>query len=104
MYLQFWAKENNEDTLEHIIESQNKQLKAKDEDADFRMYEKDGLMIREAYLPSYPTPEITVFREYDRFYAFLVLFCPRCYIQRDAKKAVTMLKKAMPMITNREEM
>ena len=104
MYLQFWAKDNNEDTLEHIIESQNKQLKAKDEGVEFRMYEKDGLMIREAYLPSYPTPEITVFREYDRFYAFLVLFCPRCYVQRDAKKTVTMLKKAMPMFVNREEM
>ena len=103
MYLQFWAKGHKEDTLEFLIESQNKQLKAKDEGVEFRMYELDGLMVREAYLPSYPTPEITVFREYDHFYAFIVLFCPECYIQRDTKKAVSMLKKAVPMIVNREE-
>lgn len=103
MYLQFWPKGHKEDTLEYIVGLQNYQLKIIDEDAELRMYELDGLMVREAYLSSYPTPEITVYREFDRFYSFLVLYCPEYYIQRDIKKAVSMLKKALPMIVNRGE-
>lgn len=103
MYLQFWAKEHKKDTLAHIVGLQNHQQKIQDEDVELRMYELDGLLVREAYLSSYPTPEITVYREFDRFYAFLVLFCPECYIQRDTKKAISILKKALPMIVGRKE-
>lgn len=101
MYLQIWAKEKEDDTLENIIEFQNIQLREKDRCAEIRQFELDGLTVREAYLSSYPTPEITVFREFDRFIAFIVLFCSDYYIQRDTKKAVSMLNKAIPMIMNK---
>ena len=101
MYLQIWAKETEDDTLENIIEFQNIQLREKDRCAEIRQFELDGLTVREAYLSSYPTPEITVFREFDRFIAFIVLFCSDYYIQRDTKKAVSMLNKAIPMIMNK---
>lgn len=103
MYLQIGAKESKNDTINSIIEFQNSQLKKKDKRAEIRLYELDGLTVREAYLPSYPNPEITVFREFDRYVAFLVLFCPECYIRRDTHKAVSMLNKAVPMIMNRGE-
>ena len=99
MYLQIGAKET--ETIDSIIEFQNLQLKKKDERAEIRQYERDGLTVREAFLPSYPYPEITVFREFDRFIAFLVLFCPECYIRRDTNKAISMLNKAVPMIMNK---
>ena len=99
MYLQIGAKET--ETIDSIIEFQNLQLKKKDERAEIRQYERDGLTVREAFLPSYPNPEITVFREFDRFIAFLVLFCPECYIRRDTNKAISMLNKAVPMIMNK---
>lgn len=86
--------------MENIIEFQNIQLREEDRCADIRQFELDGLTVREAYLSSYPTPEITIFREYDRFVAFIVLFCPDYYIRRDTKKAVSMLNKALPIIMN----
>lgn len=101
MYLQIWTKEKKDDTLENIIEYQNIQLREKDECAVIQQFELDGLIVREAYLSSYFTPEITVFREFDRYIAFIVLFCPDYYIQRDTKKAVSMLNKAIPMIMNK---
>ena len=57
----------------------------------------EGLTVRQAFLPTYPTPEITVFREFDWFIAFVVLYCPDCYIDRDTKKAVEMLNEAIPI-------
>lgn len=101
MYLQIWAKGTEDDTLENIIEFQNNDLREKDKNAEIRQFDLDGLTIREAYLSSYSTPEITVFREFDRFIAFIVLFSPDYYIQRDTKKAVSMLNKAIPMIMNK---
>lgn len=101
MYLQIWAKETEDDTLENIIGFQNNELREKDKNAEIRQFDLDGLTIREAYLSSYSTPEITVFREFDRFIAFIVLFCPDYYILRDTKKAVSMLNKAIPMIMNK---
>lgn len=103
MYLQISAKEAKSESLDSIIKFQNSQLKKKDLRAEIRLCEMDGLTVREAYLPSYPNPEITVFREFDRFIAFLVLFCPECYIRRDTNKAVSMLNKAVPMIMNSEK-
>lgn len=100
MYLQFWNKDSDEDTLPSLIEAQNQSLVEIDACADIRISEIDGLIVREAYLPSYPTPEVTVFREFDRFIAFLVLFCPEYYVKRDIKKAIGILMDAIPIRLN----
>lgn len=97
MYIQFWNKKSEMDTLTNLIGMQNETLRDQDYRAKINVFEMDGLMIRQAFLPSYPTPEITVFREYDWFIAFVVLFCPECYIDRDTKKVVAMLKDALPI-------
>lgn len=97
MYIQFWNKKSEMDTIANLIDVQNETLKDQDSRAEINVFEMDGLVIRQAFLPSYPTPEITVFREYEWFIAFIVLFCPECYIDRDTKKAVAMLKGALPI-------
>ena len=97
MYVQFWSKESEIDTLENLIEAQNKSLQDIDERAEINILEIDGLKVRQAFIPSYPTPEITVFREFEWFIAFVVLFCPKCYIERDTMKVVAMLKEALPI-------
>ena len=97
MYLQFWEKEPDVDTVNSLIEVQNGTLRDYYESADIHVHEQDGLMVREARLSSCPTMEITVFREFDRFIAFLVLFCPDCYISKDTKKAIGILKEAIPI-------
>lgn len=101
MYLQIWTKEKEDDTLENLIDFQNIQLRENYKCTEIQQYELDGLIVREVYLPSYTTPEITVFREFDGFIAFLVLFCSDYFIKRDTKKAVFMLNKAIPMVMNK---
>jgi len=97
VYLQFWEKHSDEDTLASLIALQNEYLKDVDELADIQLVEVGGLVVRKAFLPSYPTPEITVYREFDWFIVFAVLFCPECYIERDIKKVVTMLLESIPL-------
>ena len=97
MYLQFWDKRDADDTLEYLIQSQNEALLIKDKNAILQVQEIDGLIVRKAFLPSYPTPEITVFKEFDLFIAFVVVFCPECFVQRDIDKALSILKIAIPI-------
>lgn len=97
MYVQFWSKQTELNTLDNLIVAQNESLRDHDRNAIISVFEIDGLMVRQAFLPSYPTPEITVFREFDWFIAFIVVFCPDCYVDRDTKKAVSMLKEAIPI-------
>lgn len=97
MYIQYWSKNSDINTLESLIKVQNESLRDQDESAEINVYEKDGLIVRQAFMPSYPTPEITVFRDFDWFIAFVVLFCPECYIGRDTNKAIEMLNLAIPI-------
>lgn len=97
MYIQFCRKNSGIDTLESLIEAQNETLREVDKDGEIRVLEADGLTVRQAFLPSYPTPEITVFKEYGWFIAFVVLFCPECFIDRDTRKVIEMLKAALPI-------
>ena len=80
-----------------VIGAQNESLIDQDERAIINVSEVEGPMVRQAFLPSYPTPEITVFREFGWFIAFAVVYCPECYVERDTKKVVTMLKEAIPI-------
>lgn len=97
LYVQFWRKESEADTLENLIEAQNESLREQDERAEISVSDLDGLVVRKAFLPSYPTPEITVFREFEWFISFVVLYCPECYVVRDTQKVVEMLKRAKPI-------
>lgn len=103
MYVQFWSKNSEIDALENLIEAQNEVLREMDDGGEIRVFEMEGLTVRHAFLPSYPTPEITVFREFDWFIAFVVIFCPECYVDRDTKKAVEMLNEAIPIHVKQEE-
>ena len=44
-----------------------------------------------------------MFREYDWFIAFVIIFCPECYVYRDANKAAAMLNGAIPIHVKQEE-
>lgn len=102
LYLQFWPKESEVATLDSLIEAQNKSLKDKDDRAEIQMTEVNGLPVRIAVLPSYPTPEVTVYREFDSFISFVVLFCPELFVDRDTKKVASMLKEAIPIHLKQE--
>ena len=82
MYLQFWDKRTNLDTMENLIAAQNDALMMHDDRAELKLFCVDGLTVREYYSSTYPTPEITVFKEFEQFIVFGVLYCPECYIDR----------------------
>ena len=97
MYLQFWDKRTYLDTMENLIAAQNDALMMHDDHAELKLFCVEGLTVREYYSSTYPTPEITVFKEFEQFIVFGVLYCPECYIARDTKKVVSMLQEAVPM-------
>lgn len=102
MYLQFWDKKTNLDTLDNLIAAQNDALMSHDGRAELNLFCEEGLMIREYYSSTYPTPEITVFKDFERFIVFGVLYCPDCFIARDTKKVIAMLQEAVPMGVRRK--
>ena len=97
MYLQFWSKSSDMDTIENLVKMQNESLCDRDPAALIQLSTIDGILVRKAILPSYPTPEITIMREFEEFIAFVVLFCPDCFVDRDTRKVVSMLQEAIPM-------
>lgn len=96
MYIQFWKKDADVGSICDLEAIQNKLLLGKDPNASISLQEVDGLSVRIARLTRYPTPEITVFREFPNFVVFIVAFCPEEYVNRDIKKAVFMLSSAIP--------
>lgn len=97
MYIKFWSKESENDTLDNLINIHNESLMAMDNQTEIVLSEIDGLKVRKAFVPSYPVPEVTVFREFDSFIAYVVLYCPVPYIDRDVRKIIDVFLDSIPM-------
>lgn len=95
MYIQFWKKDADVESICDLEAIQNESLLREDTNASISLQEVEGLSVRIARLASYPTPEITVFREFPDFIAFIVAYSPEKYVLRDLKKAIYMLKNAV---------
>lgn len=103
MFIQFWDKCFNVETNRELENLQNDALLSEDPNACISHQEVNGLPVRIARLRNYPTPEITIYREFPEFIAFMVAYCPEEYVDRDIKKAVFMLGSAIPVHVRREE-
>lgn len=103
MYIQFWDKCFNVETNRELENLQNDALLSEDPNACISHQAVNGLPVRIARLRNYPTPEITIYREFPEFIAFMVAYCPEEYVDRDIKKAVFMLGSAIPVHVRREE-
>lgn len=57
----------------------------------------DNIIIRYLRTPSYPTVEITGFKEFKDCILFCVLFCPDIMIKRDVEKLKYILNSAIPI-------
>nr|DAZ61898.1 MAG TPA: hypothetical protein [Caudoviricetes sp.] len=79
-----------------LIENQNQILKLHDPTANIEIIEQE-LFIRKARLAKYPTIEITIFKEFEAFILFGVLYCPDYYIDRDIKKLKYVMQNAIPL-------
>jgi hypothetical protein len=103
MYIKFKVKELENDTLGNLIKLQNESLMEVDDRTEIVLSEIDGLKVRKAFVPSYPVPEITVFREFDNFIAFVVLFCPVSYIDRDVRKIIDVFLDSIPICIQHDD-
>ena len=97
MYIKYWSKESENDTLDNLINIHNESLMAMDNQTEIVLSEIDGLKVRKAFVPSYPVPEVTVFREFDSFIAYVVLYCPVQYIDRDVRKIIDVFLDSIPI-------
>jgi len=96
IYIQFWDKNDDISTIPMLIENQNQILKLHDPTANIEIIEQE-LFIRKARLAKYPTIEITIFKEFEAFILFGVLYCPDYYIDRDIKKLKYVMQNAIPL-------
>lgn len=103
MYIQFWKKDADVGSIRDLEAIQNESLFNEDTNASISLQDVEGLSVRIARLASYPTPEITVFREFPDFIAFIVAYSPDEHVNRDVKKAVYMLSRAIPVHVRRDE-
>lgn len=57
----------------------------------------DSIRIRKFKSKKYPCPEITLFREFDSFILFVVLFSPENLIDKNIEKMKHFLLNALPL-------
>lgn len=94
MYIQFCKKDVDVKSICNLVAIQNESLLREDPNANITLQKVEGLSVRIARLKNYPTPEISVFREFTNYIVFIVAYCPEVYVVRDLKKAIYMLNNA----------
>lgn len=94
MYLSFWRKDADAKTIKDLLGLQKE--KSLPEDAFVQVYEDGDVTVRKVFVSWYPTPEVTVFRDFGEYIGFAVLFCPEPVLARDLKKAILVMRRAIP--------
>lgn len=94
MYLCFWKKDEDANTIKDLLGWQKENSLPKE--ALIEVYEDGDLTVRKVFVPWYPTPEVTLFRDFGEFIGFIVLFCPEQVLARDLKKAILVMRRAIP--------
>ena len=94
MYLSMWKKVDEVNTISALLEWQRMNSLPKESKID--VSEDGDITIRKAVIPWYPTPETTLFKDFGSFIGFIVLFCQEQVLARDLKKAIMVMRKAIP--------
>lgn len=102
MYLQFWQKDESINTIEQLIEYQNENILATDNNANIEIL-KTEIVLRKMRSDKYPTLEITGFKEFENFILFVVLFCPDNVVTRNIGKLTHILNTAIPLKVNQQQ-
>ncbi len=102
MYFDFWKKENEDFTIDNLIDIQNKTLFDIDTKAnltylgDVKREDKFRTKIRIADIDSYPSLEITGFIDFETHIFFIVLFTPKELQEKNMRKLLILLKRILP--------
>lgn len=96
-YINFWDKRDEICTLDELISWQNSNLLCDNNNGTIEEICSDLIRIRIFNSPNYPTPEITLFREFDDFFLFVVLFSPNNMISKNIEKMKYFLINSIPI-------
>ncbi len=96
-YVEFWDKDSEIGTLDELVAWQNNNLLCDDNEGIIEDDRSDSIRIRIFKSKKYPCPEITLFREFDDFILFVVLFSPDNMINKNIEKMKYLLQNAIPL-------
>lgn len=96
-YINFWDKSNEICTLDELISWQNSNLLCDNNNGTIEEICSDLIRIRIFNSPNYSTQEITLFREFDDFFLFVVLFSPKNMISKNIEKMKYFLINSIPI-------
>ena len=102
MYIQFWDRKKNNDSLNDLLGLQEKNIKEVDANAHISylltIKRNDAkITLRKAIVKNYPTPEYGGFIEFDDFIFFCILFTKDEVAEKNIKKLENILMKVMPI-------
>lgn len=96
MYLHIHEKDEKISNIVELIEYQNQRVLIMYPMAKFKVVNNNEIVIRIADIETYPTPEVTGFRDMGKFILYIVLFCAENVKQRDINKLCYSLESAIP--------
>ena len=96
-YTNFCEKNNGIESTDELIELQNYNLLRVDNKGIIEEERDDTIRIRIFKSKKYPCTEITLFREFDDFIVFVVLFSPDNMIKKNVEKMKYFLSNAYPL-------
>lgn len=100
MYINMYTKDQFIASVDDLLEFHNATSLSEIDPVYIKVIHDEELILRYVTAPSYPTVEITGFREFDDCILFCVLFCPDIMIKRDIEKLKFILRYAIPMGIN----
>lgn len=103
MYINFWGKSNEIDTIDKLIDYHNQDNYDADKNAEIENYNIGEITIKKSKCKGYPTIEISAYRDLGDFILFGVLFCPDNLIERDIEKICFVLNNALPIHIKKDE-
>ena len=107
MYVNFWAKETPDQSLEDLLKIQAENMRREKLDAKLSYHpgvdrQDAKTQIRLAEIPSYPTPEYTGFVEFKDFIFFSVLFTTPQMAKRNLRKLRDILRTVKPIYVKQD--
>jgi len=96
-YINFWDKDFDIGTMDELVAWQNANLLDADKDGIIQEDCSDSIRIRFFKSKKYPCTEITLFREFNGFILFVVLYSPDNMISKNVEKMKFFLLQAFPL-------
>ena len=102
MYIQFWDRLKDGDSLEDLLKLQESMFKDSDSECSIEFLptirrENEKTKLRVVNIKNYPTPEYTGFVEFEDFIFFCVMFSPVNRSKSNIRKLENIMEAVLPI-------